>query len=44
MHYEFSQGKALGKRQRLGHYVAPPLAAAAFMCCAAPAAARRDLL
>ncbi len=39
MHYEFSQDKALGKRQRLGHYAAPALAAAAFMCCAAPAAA-----
>ena len=39
MQHEFSQSKALGKRQRLGNYVAPPLTAAAFMFCAAPAAA-----
>jgi Tannase and feruloyl esterase len=39
MQHEFSQSKALGKRQRLGNYIAPPLTAAAFMFCAAPAAA-----
>ena len=39
MQHEFSQSKASGKRQRLGNYVAPPLAAAAFVFCAAPAAA-----
>ncbi|HEY1437139.1 MAG TPA: tannase/feruloyl esterase family alpha/beta hydrolase [Casimicrobiaceae bacterium] len=39
MEHEFSQSKALGKRQRLGNYVASPLAAAAFMFCGEPAAA-----
>jgi hypothetical protein len=33
MQHEFSQSKALGKRQRFGNYVASPLAAAAFMFC-----------
>jgi hypothetical protein len=44
MQHEFSQSKALGKRQRLGNYVALPLTAAAFMFCAAPAAGRSALI
>jgi len=39
MDHPFSQGKVVGRWQRLGHHVAVPLAGAAFIFCATPAAA-----